>query len=134
MSDNVSKFCDGIHEQLEALQGRMEVLKANIGTTWHSLHEKLAEVRDKQEATRQVITDARIRLEQWEQNQQGELKSTIDQWVKRRESQMLVARAEQAESCAALALMLARASIDDAERMILEAVAARQDADALSGS
>ena len=47
MSDKVSKFCDSVHEKLETLQGRMDSLKLNIGTTWHSLQEKLDEVRHK---------------------------------------------------------------------------------------
>ena len=33
MNDTVGKFCDSVHERLETLQGRLESLKSNIGTT-----------------------------------------------------------------------------------------------------
>jgi len=132
MSDSVSEFCDGIHEELETLQGRMEALKANIGTTWHSLHEKLDEVRHRNEAAKPAVTAARTKLEQWTREKQAEVKGTIDQWIESRNSRQLAVRAQKAENCAEIAIMLARASIDDAERMILEAIAARLDAEAVT--
>lgn len=132
MSDNVSGFCDGVHEQLEALEGRMDALKANIGTTWHSLHEKLDEVRRRDVETRPVVIKARTRLQQWFQERGAEVQGTIEQSVKGHETGQLSERAERAEEFAGIAIMLARASIDDAERMILEAIAARLDADAAS--
>jgi len=132
MSDKVSKFCDSVHEKLETLEGRMDSLKRNIGTTWHSLQEKLDEVRHKGEATKQVVAEARTNLEQWLMEKKAEAKGTIDQWVEDRETQKLAARAQKAEDCAAIAIVIAEASIDDAERMILEAIAARREAEAVT--
>jgi hypothetical protein len=132
MSDKVSKFCDSVHEKLETLEGRMDSLKRNIGTTWHSLQEKLDEVRHKGEATKQVVAEARTNLEQWLMEKKAEAKGTIDQWVEDRETQKLAARAQKAEDCAAIAVVIAEASIDDAERMILEAIAARREAEAVT--
>lgn len=134
MSDSVSKFCDGIDEQLEALGSRMEMLKRNIGTTWHSLHERLIEVRQQSEASQASVLEARARLVQWAQNQARETEGVIDRWVTDRETDLLTARAEQAEEQARTALMLAQAGIDEAERMILEAIAARMDAEAVAKS
>lgn len=134
MSDSVSNFCDGIDEQLEALGGRMEMLKRNIGTTWHSLHEKLLEVRLQHEASQASVLEGRARLAQWAQNQARETEDVIDRWVTNRETDLLAARAEQAEEQARTALMLAQAGIDEAERMILEAIAARMDAEAVAKS
>lgn len=134
MSDSVNGFCDGIHEQLEALEGRMDALKANIGTTWHSLHEKLDEVRRRDIETRPVVMEARNRLQQWIQERGAEVPGMIEQSVKSHETGQLAERAGRAEEFAGIAIMLARASIDDAERMILEAIAARLDADAASVS
>ncbi len=132
MSDSVREFCDGIHEQLESLQSRMDVLKANIGSSWSSLQEKLIEVRAKNEATRLEAAKARVRLEQWAQHQMSEAKDTIHCWIANHETSLLTRRAEAAEECAKTALLLAQASIDDTERMILEAIAARLDADAVT--
>ncbi len=74
MSDKVSKFCDSVHEKLETLEGRMDSLKLNVGTTWHSLQEKLGEVRDKGEATKQAVAEARANLEQWVKEKKAEAK------------------------------------------------------------
>ncbi len=131
MCDKVSRFCDSVHEKLDTLEGRMDSLKLNVGTTWHFLQEKLVEVRDKGEATKQSVTEARTNLDQWINEKKVEAKSTIDQWVENRETEKLAARAQKAEDCAGIAIEIAQASIDDAERMVLEAVAARRDAQAV---
>jgi hypothetical protein len=132
MSDDVGRFCDDVHGKLETLEGRMDSLKLNIGTTWHSLLEKLEEVRHKGEAAKQVVAEARANLEQWVNQKKAEAKGTIDQWVEDHETQKLAARAQEAEDCAGVAIVIALASIDDAERMVLEAIAARRDAEAVT--
>jgi hypothetical protein len=131
MSDKVNSFCDGVHEKLETLEGRMDSLKLNVGSTWHSLQEKLDEVRHKGESTKQAVTLARTDLEQWVQEKKAETKEMIDAWVENRETQKLAARAQKAEDCAAIAIQIAQASIDDAERMVLETIAAKLDAEAV---
>ncbi len=132
MSDRVSRFCDSVHGKLENLEGRMDALKLNIGTTWHCLQEKLDEVRHNAEATKQAVAEARTTLERWVEEKRAEAKSTIDQWVENRETQKLAARAEKAEDCAGIAIEIAQASIDDAERMVLEAISARREAEAVT--
>jgi hypothetical protein len=109
----------------------MDSLKLNIGTTWHCLQEKLDEVRQKGEATKQVVAEARADLEQWVNEKKAEAKGAVDQWIADRETQKLAARAQEAEECAGIAIVIALASIDDAERMVLEAIAARRDAEAV---
>ena len=131
MSDRVIKFCDSVHEKLETLQGRMDSLKLNVGSTWYLLQEKLEEVRHADETTKQAVAEARTKLEQWIKEQKAEVKGTIAQWVENRETQKLAARAQKAEDCAGIAIEIAQASIDDVERMVLEAIAARRDAEAV---
>jgi chromosome segregation ATPase len=127
MNDKVQEFCENVHSKLESLEGRMDSLKLNIGTTWHSLQEKLKEVRQHHEASRQPLADARSSLEKWFDKNNAETKTTID-----RDTQQLAARAQKAEECAWTAIRIAEASIDDAERMILEAIAAKLDAEAVA--
>lgn len=127
MNDKVQEFCDNVHSKLESLEGRMDSLKLNIGTTWHSLQEKLKEVRQHHETSRQPLADARSSLEKWFDKNNAETKTTID-----RDTQQLAARAQKAEECAWTAIRIAEASIDDAERMILEAIAAKLDAEAVA--
>lgn len=132
MKDKVREFCESVHAKLETLESRMESLKLNIGTTWHSLQEKLNEVRQQHEASRQPLTDARTRLELWFDENKDESKNTIDQWVTNRDVPQLAERAQRAEDCAWIAIRIAQASIDDAERMILEAISAKLDAEAVA--
>jgi hypothetical protein len=132
MSDKINKLCDSVHEKLESLEGRMESLKLNHGTTWHFLQEKLKALRNNGEATTQADTDARTCLDRWVKEKKVEPQGEIDQWVEGHDSQRLATRAQETEDCAELALEIARASIDDAERMILEAIAAWRDAEAVT--
>ena len=132
MCDKVSRFCDSVRERLETLQGRMDSLKLNIGSTWYLLQEKLDEVRHTDEAAKQATAEARTNLERWFQEQELETKGMIDDWVENRETQKLAAQAQKAEDCAGIAIEIARASIDDVERMVLEAIAARRDAEAVT--
>ena len=132
MSDKVIKFCDSVHEKLGNLDGRMDSLKLNIGTNWHSLQEKLDEVRHTGEATKPAVAQARANLEQWFSEKKAEEESTADQWVEDRDPQKLAARAQNTEDCAGFAIEIAKASIDDAERMVLEAIAASRSAEAVT--
>jgi hypothetical protein len=132
MSDKVSRFYKSVQAKLESLAGRMDSLKLNIGTTWHSLQEKLSEVRRQHESSRQPLTDARAMVERWFDENKAEAKNTIDQWVNNGDTQQLAARAQRAEECAWTAITIAQASIDDAERMILEAISAKLDAEAVA--
>jgi hypothetical protein len=133
MNDDVDRFCTSVHEKLETLQGRMETLKLNIGATSHLLQEKVAEVRNAREVRQLTVNEARTSLEQWTLKLTAESKNGIDQEIRNHETRYLTERAKLAERCVDLALMLAEASIDDAEWMILEAIAARRDAEAVTG-
>ncbi|MHB8898511.1 MAG: hypothetical protein ACYC6Y_07165 [Thermoguttaceae bacterium] len=132
MSDQVSAFCDSVQEKLESLQGRVDVLKVNAGSTWHSLQDKLDEVRHNGEVTKQAVAEDRTNLEQWVEKKTAEPKDSIDQWVENRETDKLASRAQEAEDCAGIAIKIAHASIDDAERMVLEAIAARREAETVA--
>jgi len=111
----------------------MDSLKLNIGTNWHLLQQKLTDVRQRAEAAMPAVNDARLHIEQWLHQKSGEAKSTVDHWVERGASDCLNKRAELAEWAAILAIRVAESGIDDAERMILEAIAARRDAEAVAG-
>lgn len=132
MSDKVGRFCDSVHEKLETLEGRMHSLRLNVGSNWHSLQDKLDEVRHKAEAAKQAVAKGRTNLERWVKEKKAESQSTIDQWVENHETEKLAARAQKAEECAVIAIEIAQASIDDAERMVLEAIAAMRDAEAVA--
>lgn len=131
MNVKAREFCESVQGQLESLAERMDSLKLNIGTTWHSLQEKLLDVRRQHEASKQRLTEARAMVEEWFDDNKAESKNAIDQWVANRDVERLAARAQRAEECARTAIRIAQASVDDAERMILEAISAKLDAEAV---
>ncbi|MEK6261656.1 MAG: hypothetical protein AABP62_23905 [Planctomycetota bacterium] len=133
MSDKVRTFCDHVQDKLTTLDGRMNSLKLNSGPTWHFLQEKLDEIRDRGEADRPAIHQARTKLEQWCDDRKSEATHTIDHWRKNRETTKLAERAQRAEEHARYAMQIAEASIDTAEQMILEAISARLDAESVTG-
>lgn len=134
MNDVVAKFCDNVHEKLETLQGRLDSLKLNIGATYHLLHEKVVEIRKAGEVRELPMHEGRASLEQWIQETRTEAKNRVERGIRNHEVQYLSERADRAEACVEIAMMLAEASIDDAEWMILEAIAARREAEAVTNS
>jgi hypothetical protein len=133
MSDKVRIFCESVHGKLTSLDGHMDSLKTNVGTTWHYLQEKLADVRERDETHQLAINQARSKLKQWFEDRQSEAGNTIDVWRKNREVQKLSERARQAEVHAGFAMQIAEASIDEVVRMVLEAISARMDAESVEG-
>lgn len=132
MNDVVDRFCEDVHGKLETLQGRLESLKLNIGATYHFLHEKVGEMRKASEVRQLRMAEARALLDMWIQETRLEAKNSTEPESRTRDAQYLSSRAKAVEVCVETALMLAEASIDDAEWMILEAIAARQEADAVT--
>lgn len=130
MTDIVNEFCKRVHTQINDLDGRMDLLKLNFGTTWHSLREKLDEVRLSVDAKRKDVTQARSNLAQWASERETE--DTILRWIENRETEKLITRAQKAEHNAYVALTVVEASLYDAERMVLEAISAWRDAQAVS--
>jgi hypothetical protein len=134
MNDAVGRFCENVHGKLETLQGRLESLRLNIGATYHFLHEKVGEMRKASEVRQLRMAEARALLDVWIQQTGVAAKNSTERETGMRDAQYLSSRARIAEACAEAALMLAEASIDDGEWMILEAIAARRDAEALTSS
>lgn len=132
MNDSVADYCESVRAKLDALEGRMESLKLNIGTTWHSLQQRLGEVRQQHTTSRRSLAEARSKLEQWFNENTAGNRSSIDQWITNRDTEQLEARAQLTEAAAWTAITLAEASIDDAERLILEAISAKLDTKAVS--
>lgn len=127
MNDKAAEFFERVHGKLHTLESRLASIKLNIGTSWHFLQERLSELRRRRETSKEDLAQARTRLEQWLNENESGMRNSIDQWVANRNTDQLAARAQAAEEGAWTAIMIAEASIDDAERMILEALSARLD-------
>jgi small-conductance mechanosensitive channel len=136
MSEAIDKFCDGLNQQLTAIESRLlsvrDALRTAPGEAADTLQAKLEQARQKLEARQEEVQDLREKAAQWLTAKKAEAKATIDEWVASREKDRLEARATRAAEYAAAAVVLAAAAIDEAEVATLEAVQARLLAEAAS--
>ena len=135
MSAKVDQFCDKLRDQLNAIEGRIKSVKANMQTlpkqAEKAVRDKLNEARSKLQAQKGRVDQARANLKAGAQQKFVETKEAVSEWKAKHEARKLNARADWAEAYAADAIYNAVASIDEAEEAILDAVVARSDADAV---
>jgi len=134
MSVKVDQFCDKLRDRLNALEGQMQSVKTSVkdvpAKAEKAVREKLHQARTKLEAQKERVEKARVELKARADQKVAEVKEAINEWKAKHEVRKLNARAERSEAYADAAMVLALASIDEAEEAALEAVAARMDADA----
>lgn len=70
-------------------------------------------------------------MQNWVDQKKAQAKATVDQWKADHEARKLANRADRAEEYAAAAILVAVASIDEAEQAVFEAITARLDAEAV---
>jgi len=133
MSARVEKFCDNLKVRLNAIEARVQSLNTSMkelpAKADLAIQDKIKEVQAKLRAEKDRFEKTRVNLLAWSEQKKAESKSIIEKWKKDRRSQELNARAERAEAYAEAMIGNALLSMDDAEEAILDAVAARRDAD-----
>jgi hypothetical protein len=134
MSERVNKFCDGLKERLGALEKLVQSVKANVqalpGKAEKAVQDKANEARAKLRTQKERLDKTRADLKAWGEQKKAETETMIREWKTKREVKKLNARAARAEEYAEAAMFLALANIDEAEEAVLDAVAARLDAEA----
>jgi hypothetical protein len=134
MSERVDKFCDGLRDRLNAIEGRIQSVKTDVqglpAKAEKAVQQKLDEARTRFQAQKGRVEKARADLKVWADQRLAETREAINDWKAKGEVRKLNARAERSEAYAEAAMILALASIDEAEEAVLDAVAARKDADA----
>ncbi len=134
MSAKVDQFCDKLRDRLNAVEGRLASVKTNIQAlprlAEKTLHVKLDEARRGLQAQKERVEKAQANLKARVEQKITETKEAVNEWKAKHEVHKLNARADRAEAYAADAMECALATIDEAEAAMLDAVAARMDADA----
>ncbi len=134
MSEKVDQFCDDLRDRLNAIDGRLQSVKAVLQGLAEgaeaALRAKLEEARTRLRAQKQQIEETRANLKARAQQMIAETRAAVSKWKAKGEKRRLLARADLAEAYAADAVSHALASIDEAEAAILDALVARKDADA----
>lgn len=133
MSENLEQMRNLLHTKLDAVVDQLQGAKAHIEA---APKEAEAVIRAKLEAAKenvaiktQEVAAAKVQIKELVEAQKGEIETQVEQWKANRESDKLVERAERAERYAEASIIVALAAAADADEAVLQAVAARMDAD-----
>ena len=141
-SDGVATGADELKQklaqQIDAARSKLEMLKKDVV----SLHEDDMELlRKKRDELRARIESRKDRLQQahddiarWKAEKIAHTHDAITSWRQRRELEKLEHRAERAEDYALRMVSLAAMDFEEAEQAILDAMAARYDAQIASSA
>lgn len=134
MSANIDQFCNRLRDGLEAVEVRLQAIKANIrtlpGKAEKVLFEELAAAHRKVDGQVVKAEQTRNGIKAWAAMKVAETQEEIGDWKAKQETKKLSARSNRAESYAADAIIFAGIAVDEAGAAILEAAVARRDADA----
>lgn len=133
MSDKIDQFCANLNRQLNAVDQRLAAMKANITAshknTEAAVQKQLDKVKTDFEARKHEAESAREKMHAYIRDKKAETEAKITGWKTRRELDKLERRAEDAEEYAAHAVLVAVSAVDEADVAMLEAIAARIEAD-----
>jgi len=136
MSERINKFCTSLQNHLNALEARAISLKASLqaasGHAEDALRKKLDQAEKKVQSQKEAVARAKVSVQNWLEQKKTEAQATVDHWKANHEAKKLAHRADKAEEHAAAAIILAQVTLDEAEHAVLEAIAARLDADAVT--
>ena len=133
MNEKINSFTNNLRDKLNAINGRLTSIKSTIEfasqETETTIESKLNEVKAKLKTKKNEFATYRTKLEHLVTEKESEVMSKVDEWKIKRETEHLNRRADRAEDYAASGIAVAMAAINEAEESVLEAIAARLDAD-----
>jgi hypothetical protein len=133
MSTTIEKFAKQLHDNLEMVEERVKSLRDNIQSVPRQPHIEIQSKLDQAKANlsnkKREFEGYRAKLQIQFEEKESELNSNIEEWKSWREISQMEIHADNAENYAAKATYLAIATMEEAEKAILEAIAARLDAE-----
>ncbi len=135
MSIAIDNFTKQLHDNLEAVEDRANSLKKSLQSapkkTQAEIQLKLEEAGKTLESKKQQFDEYRAKLKTQFEEKESEVKSHVEEWKTNREVKKLERRADKSEDYATTSTFMAMAMMEEAEKAILEAVAARLDAESV---
>jgi uncharacterized coiled-coil DUF342 family protein len=127
-----------LSQHIDAARAKLDALKADLS----SLHEedleglraKRAEIDKRLDDQRAKAQELQGSIDNWRQEKVAHTQDAISSWRKKREIKKLENRAERAEDYAVDLVITAAYDFDEAEQAVLDALAARYDANAAATS
>jgi hypothetical protein len=134
MSERMGRLCDELRIKLHGMDRRLEALKANGAATFDQsqtvLESQLDRVEQRIYDNRVTVEAANIKVKMWLAEAKVGSVAGEDLWTERHKAHRLEARADDAEAYAIAVFELAAAAADEAVLALLQAILARNDADA----
>lgn len=134
MARSVEQLRDSMHQRLDQLSQKVEEARTSIVEAdmkrEADFEAKVQAARDRVQEKHEEAKRARQKIEQDLQTKRAEWHDKVEDWKAQRNQDMLEVRAEDAEGYASAALDVAVAAVYEADVAILEAIEAREDADA----
>ena len=122
-----------LNQQIDAARGKLDALKKEIVSMhegdMETLREKQDELNVRLERQKDQARQLQSAVAKWRQEKIAHTKDAIASWRQRRELAKLQDRAEHAEDFALRMVNLAAIDFEEAEQAVLDAVAARYDAE-----
>ncbi len=133
MSTTIDKFTKQLHNNLEIVEESVKSLRDNIQTVPKQPHveiqSKLDQAKANLSAKKLEVEGYRAKLQIQFEEKESELNSNDEEWKSWQEINQLELHADKAEDYAVRATYLAFEIMEKAEKAILEAIAARLDAE-----
>jgi hypothetical protein len=134
MSERIGHLCEALRIKLHGMDRRLEVLKSNGAATFDQTQEVLESHLDRVEQriydNRVIVEAANVRVKTWLAEKKAGSAAGRNLWTERHRAHLLEARANNAEEYAIAVFELAAAAADEATLAVLQAILARNDADA----
>ena len=133
MSNKVKDCYASLHARIDAvgkhLKGAMDELESGAKDTQATLNAKLEGAKAKAAEMKADGEAAKVRLQELAEAKKADLEGQVADWKAKHQKDKLNKRAERAEKYAETYVAVALASAAEAEEAILDALAARMDAD-----
>jgi len=122
-----------LQEHIEAAQTRLGELRDELASISEEDREKLRQKREelqkRLEQHKAQAQQARADIQTWQQEKTAHTKEAIASWRQKRETKKLQNRADRARAYAEQAVVIVSLDFEEAEQAILDAAAARFDAE-----
>jgi len=133
MNINLDELGKKLHAKLDRSIDRLKATKAHLEDvhkeTEAAIQVKLKAAEETLEAKKQEAVAAKAGMEEFVEAKKAETQAAVAEWKANRDRKKLEKRAERAQKYAEACIAVTLCSAEEAEVAILEAVAARRDAD-----
>ena len=131
MSSSITKFSKRIRHKLHEVEQRLDALKVTTEKqaeqAGKAIHKHVASLEDDAHKAKDKLAQAKADMNSWVEDAE----ETVTGWKKTFDAKKLQARADRSERHADAALVVALATVDEAEKAMLSASVARTDAEAV---